>query len=428
MNHRSLRAAAAVWLLALVPPVTAFAHDTWLVPAKVRSDELAPVQLRLMTGDVFPVSDAATKPERVESSVAYQGSRPVRLGEFRTEGSALVADLTPDVPGAYVAAISLRPHPIVMEASEFEAYLREEHATKALELRAAMGEGGKPGHELYTKCTKTFVRFTSTGGSNFGQVVGHPLEIVPLSDPATWGTGGQAEVMVLLSGQKAKGIRVSVGREGTRGHAYEASVETDDKGEARLPLGRAGLSYLRAHTIRRIPAKRASDHGPRLPSSSTGPDWESFWATLTFGVDGEPGSNAAIEAVRAVHGGAGPWAVLGYRMGSRALHDLGLVRGSFDLDVVHETPMEVQYTCVADGVQAATGATVGRMNLKLVETSVANLKTVFRHRVTGATITIRPSESFRQKFLNVPMHELSDRGKEVAAMKDDDLMTVEVKP
>jgi hypothetical protein len=40
----------------------------------------------------------------------------------------------------------------------------------------------------------------------------------------------------------------------------------------------------------------------------------------------------ALAAVAFVHGGAGPWAVAGYRMGQAALARLGLSRQSFDLD------------------------------------------------------------------------------------------------
>jgi hypothetical protein len=42
-------------------------------------------------------------------------------------------------------------------------------------------------------------------------------------------------------------------------------------------------------------------------------------------------------------------------MGERALDDLAVQRGSFALDVTHRKPFKVQYSCIADGWQAATG-------------------------------------------------------------------------
>src|SRR5690242_14269068 len=66
---------------------------------------------------------------------------------------------------------------------------------------------------------------------------------------------------------------------------------------------------------------------------------------------GHPASadaDAKLAEVARVHGGAGPWAVAGYRMGAHALGVLGVERGSFDLEIVHYTPKEVQYSCIAD--------------------------------------------------------------------------------
>jgi formylmethanofuran dehydrogenase subunit E len=69
--------------------------------------------------------------------------------------------------------------------------------------------------------------------------------------------------------------------------------------------------------------------------------------------------DAELATVAAIHGGAGPWVVAGYRMGEYAMKQLGLDRYSFDLEVQHHTPHKVQYSCIADGAAAATGASLG---------------------------------------------------------------------
>jgi formylmethanofuran dehydrogenase subunit E len=51
-------------------------------------------------------------------------------------------------------------------------------------------------------------------------------------------------------------------------------------------------------------------------------------------------NNEKLMAVARVHGGAGPWAVAGYRMGAYALRTLGIERGSFDFEIVHFTPRQ----------------------------------------------------------------------------------------
>ena len=86
-----------------------------------------------------------------------------------------------------------------------------------------------------------------------------------------------------------------------------------------------------------------------------------------------PNAQAMPCALKAIHWAAGPGPSVGYRMGDRAMRELGLPRQSFNLLVVHHAPAEVQYSCVADGLQAATGASPGKLNLKLVEASVEQL-------------------------------------------------------
>lgn len=131
--------------------------------------------------------------------------------------------------------------------------------------------------------------------------------------------------------------------------------------------------------------------------------------------------DADLRAVIAIHGGAGPWAVAGYEMGRYALRRLGLNRGSFDLEIVHFTPREVQYSCIADGAAAATGASAGKLNLSLVEATRADLHTVYRRRSNGATISLRVTAAFAERFLNVPRDQLTNAGREVLHLRDEEI-------
>lgn len=130
---------------------------------------------------------------------------------------------------------------------------------------------------------------------------------------------------------------------------------------------------------------------------------------------------AALAAVAAVHGGAGPWAVAGYRMGQRALADLGLSRGSFDLEIEHLSPREVQFTCIADGAAAATGASVGKLNLALSVASEDDTRTVYRRKSTGQSITLRLTPAFKARYLDVPREGLAAAGREVIALREDEI-------
>lgn len=126
----------------------------------------------------------------------------------------------------------------------------------------------------------------------------------------------------------------------------------------------------------------------------------------------------------AVHGGAGPWAVAGYRMGEFALKQLGLERGSFDLEIIHHTPQSVQYSCIADGAAAATGASLGKLNLKLSEAPPEETRTTYRRRSSGEALTLEVTEEFRRRFSDLPREALERAGREVMRLPDEQLFRV----
>lgn len=105
-----------------------------------------------------------------------------------------------------------------------------------------------------------------------------------------------------------------------------------------------------------------------------------------------------LEEVARIHGAAGPWAVLGYRMSEHALGKLGLARGSFDVEIVHWSPKQVQYACIADGAAAHSGASLGKLNLSLVEASADDVLTVYRHKKSGEAVALRPAPTFKEQF------------------------------
>jgi hypothetical protein len=134
-----------------------------------------------------------------------------------------------------------------------------------------------------------------------------------------------------------------------------------------------------------------------------------------------------LDRVAAIHGAPGPWAVAGYRMGRYAMAKLGLPSGSFDLDITHHTPKQVKYSCIADGAAAATGASVGKLNLALVESSVEEVATTYRRKSTGQSITLRPTAAFRARFADTPRERARDLGRDVLRLPDGDVFE-EVSP
>lgn len=134
----------------------------------------------------------------------------------------------------------------------------------------------------------------------------------------------------------------------------------------------------------------------------------------------------AVRSVEMIHGVAGPFAVAGYRMGRRAMDELGLLKGSFTLEVRHRAPAEVQWSCVVDGLQAATGASLGKLNLSLTQIAdPKQVQSVVINRQTGERITFTLSDAFLKRFFNVPVPNLSAAGQEAIKLKDEEIFRVE---
>jgi hypothetical protein len=128
-----------------------------------------------------------------------------------------------------------------------------------------------------------------------------------------------------------------------------------------------------------------------------------------------------LSEVARIHGAAGPWAVAGYRMGKYAMTRLGAPRQSLDLEVIHHSPREVQFSCIADGASAATGASMGKLNLTLAEADEAHIATTYRRKSTGASVTLRPSAAFVARFRDVPREKLPAAGRSVMELSDADV-------
>lgn len=64
------------------------------------------------------------------------------------------------------------------------------------------------------------------------------------------------------------------------------------------------------------------------------------------------------------HGHQGPFMIVGLKMGLTALK-LFKARGWFDMTCIMDLPFTPPYSCVIDGVQVATGCTMGKRNIEV---------------------------------------------------------------
>lgn len=111
----------------------------------------------------------------------------------------------------------------------------------------------------------------------------------------------------------------------------------------------------------------------------------------------------ALDRSTMIHGAAEPFAVAGYRMGEAALAALGLSRSSADLEVVHHSPRQRQFSSIVDGLQAATGASLGQWNLSLVEAKSGPAFSIVRNKRTGQSVRLTLLPAFVKEHAGLPV-------------------------
>lgn len=262
-------ALAAVLLgLWLGPAAPAAAHDFWIEPADFAPavGEAVAVELRVgehLAGD--PV------PRRAEGIVRFivrdaEGEQEVR----GVAGVAPAGVVRPRTAGVHVLAYETRPVAIELAAEKFERYLAEEGLERVSAERAARGESGRPGRELYSRSAKSLLAAGGWYGEGLDRPVGLPLELVPLRAPdALGGKTAALPVRLLFRGRPIAGVAVAALPAVEPAAARRGRTGPD--GVIELELDRPGMWLVKA--VHMEPA-----------AAGSGADWESWWASLTLAV------------------------------------------------------------------------------------------------------------------------------------------------
>ncbi len=251
------------------------AHDLWLVPARFVVAPGAKVAVAMNTGDTFPASESAVKPERIERAAVITADGSTSLTTFRGAGKSTLADVTaPQSAGGAIVEVVLEPIATKQPRASFDEFVRHEGLDAVAAQLARTSQRRAEEHRTYAKYAKTLLRVGDGAGaaSLYSRPLGHRLEVVPEVDPYALASGEPLPVRLLFDGEPLANARIVVGSVDARTATQSnlPGVRTDAQGRARLQPGRAGgVHYV--HALHMTPAVGRTDV-----------EWESFWATLTF--------------------------------------------------------------------------------------------------------------------------------------------------
>ncbi|RYU78470.1 DUF4198 domain-containing protein [Hymenobacter persicinus] len=264
-------------LLLLMGAVTAVAQELWLQPARFWVAPGTSQHIRVLVGDNFAGARWPGRSSRLTSFVQYAPGQTLDHTAAARLADTLATTVMFVRPGVHLLAFSTTSNYAELEAGKFTEYLRQQGLDYIIALREQRQQQLKPGREMYRRCAKTLVQVGAGGpdtARTYARAVGHALELVPEQNPYAAKPGASLTVLVLAAGQPQRGALVQV-RQRLPGQqtAQLFTFRSNQNGRVLFKLS-AGATYL-VSTVRMEPAA-----DPQVA------DWQSTWATLTFGTAG----------------------------------------------------------------------------------------------------------------------------------------------
>ena len=256
-----------------VSAVVLSAHDFWIVPTAFEVATDGALEVHGQTSTAFPTSLSAVAPDRVAEARLIGAATEERITDLSVSGKSLHLRHRPTTAGQRVVAVGLVTRTSRAAAAGLKRYIALEGAPELAERYEREGILPKTDSvtQRTTKYAKTIVEVGRGGPRAFERTAGHPLELVPVTDPAALRAGDTLAVRLLFRGQPLAGAHLHAGvapAEGDTAKGKDLSIVTGGDGVARVPVARPGLWNVR--TLHAAPAEGAAD------------TWDVLFATIVF--------------------------------------------------------------------------------------------------------------------------------------------------
>jgi uncharacterized GH25 family protein len=255
-------------LLVLMATGTVAAHDLFLKLDNYFVSPGVALVVRVLNG-TFNQSEAAVSRDRVRDITLVTPNGTVRLdtAAWTARGDTSTLTVKTEESGTYVLGASLRPREIELSAKDFNDYLAHDGIPDVLAARRRANQLDRPARERYSKHVKALLQVGDRRSDDYRTALEYPAELIPLNNPYTLRPGDWFRVRAMVDGHPLADQLIVAGGPGTK----VSSTRTDSSGEARVRIGIQGAWYVKFTHMR--------------PSQGdTTIDYESKWATLTFGV------------------------------------------------------------------------------------------------------------------------------------------------
>ncbi len=268
MKIKPLLIATAVLFVA----TAAFPHDYWIEPEKFFPAIGVSVPVRLFVGEeLISEEERVLQKEKTVRFQMFSKDATEDLMAAGNDGQSPIARITFKSPGSYLIAMERNQSYITLDAQKFTDYLKEEGLKDIIEQRMKSGESLIEGRERYSRYLKSLVQVGDRRDDTYKQELGFRLEIIPINNPSLIKLGDTLVVRVFLEGKPLAGAHIeALCRYENKGMGRFLSTTSTD-GTAGFKIVQSGVWAIRLVHMRRC-------------SNCSDADWESFWASYSFGV------------------------------------------------------------------------------------------------------------------------------------------------
>ncbi|CCO25005.1 DUF4198 domain-containing protein [Maridesulfovibrio hydrothermalis] len=233
MNKIKFSALALTFVLAVLSCGSAFAHEFIIKPVQLTTQKDHVVPFSVISAHAFMISEEMEPLNQVEAQLIQNG----KVTKLTLAENEMLMTLDGQAKFAKEGTAIIAGHRNGMIWTQ---------TTKGWKQQSKKGLKGVIKSGKYEKFCKTLITVGKPDGS-FNKVVGHKLEIVPVTDPTQAKVGDEIEIKILLDGKPVtvENVLATYAGFSTNNNTYAYFTEPYGNGLAKVKISAPGTWMVR---------------------------------------------------------------------------------------------------------------------------------------------------------------------------------------
>jgi uncharacterized GH25 family protein len=246
-----------------------WAHEFWLEATRFIYQLGESITINLMVGEGFKGDKWKGDHYKTNTILHYAKDSVVNISSIFSKKDGMPFQIKASKEGTQMITYNNINKFIELKPTEFEAYLKEDGIQEALDYRVKNNEQNKNGKELYQRSVKTLLQVGQTLTDDYKKMTDLPVDIIAQSNPYGVLTNDAIDFKIYHDKKTLANHMVKVW------HVYQNKLEHKDvysnaDGLITVPIAKQGKYMI--STVKMV----------RLINDPKA-DWQSYWASLTFG-------------------------------------------------------------------------------------------------------------------------------------------------